>query len=69
MKKALERSTENEDEYMISDNDPSLTKFMCVPKEMSSFHCGQFVAGIIEAVCDGSGFDAKVNYITLTKTY
>lgn len=36
-------------------------EFISIPKEMSTFHCGQFVAGMIEAVCDGSGFEAKVN--------
>ncbi len=58
---ALERSTENEDEYMISDNDPMITKFISIPKEMSSLNCSAFVAGIIEAVMDGCHFPAKVS--------
>lgn len=41
---------------MISDNEPLLTKFISVPKEMSSLNCGAFVAGILEAVCVGSSF-------------
>ena len=38
---------------MISDNDPLLSKYISVPKELSSFNPGSFVAGIVEAVFDG----------------
>ncbi|KAI8320225.1 TRAPP I complex [Martensiomyces pterosporus] len=47
---SLERSTESEDEYMITDNEPSILKFISVPKEMSSFSPGAFVSGIVEAI-------------------
>ncbi|KAJ3009946.1 hypothetical protein HKX48_007663 [Thoreauomyces humboldtii] len=53
---ALEKGTDNEDEYMISDNEPNVTKFIAVPKEMSQLSCGAFIGGIVEAVLDGSGF-------------
>ncbi|OLL26004.1 Transport protein particle subunit trs31 [Neolecta irregularis DAH-3] len=69
----LERSTENDDECMtvyyvfelisadmIYDNDPLVNRFISVPKEMSSLNCGAFVAGIIEAVLDGSQFPSRV---------
>jgi trafficking protein particle complex subunit 5 len=53
---SLEKSTEQEDEYMISDNELLLIKFISVPKEMSSLNCGAFVAGVLEAVLVGSSF-------------
>ncbi|TPX57216.1 hypothetical protein PhCBS80983_g03992 [Powellomyces hirtus] len=58
---ALEKGTDNEDEYMISDNEPNVTKFIAVPKDMSQLSCGAFIGGIVEAVLDGSGFPAKVS--------
>ncbi|KAF3930582.1 hypothetical protein ABW19_dt0204328 [Dactylella cylindrospora] len=56
----LEKVRENEDEYMISDNDPVVNTYISVPKEMSQLNCGAFIAGIIEAVLDGHCFPAKV---------
>ena len=53
---ALEKSTENEDEYMIADNDPVLTRGVEVPREMSSLSCMALVAGVVEAIMDGWGF-------------
>lgn len=57
---ALERSKDNEDEYMISDNDPLVNQYISVPKEMNQLNCAAFVAGIIEGVCDATGFAARV---------
>ncbi|KAI8369505.1 NO signaling/Golgi transport ligand-binding domain-containing protein [Radiomyces spectabilis] len=57
---SLEKSTENEDEYMISDNDPVLTRYISVPKELSQLNCNAFIAGIVEAVLDGCQFPARV---------
>jgi len=62
---ALEKSRENEDEYMISDNDPMVNTFISVPKEMNQLNCGAFIAGIIEAVLDGNAFPAKVTAHTV----
>jgi len=58
----LEKSSnpETPDEYMISDNEPLVNQYISVPKEMSQLNCAAFVAGIIEGVCDGSGFPARV---------
>ena len=58
---ALERSSTNEFEYMISDNEPLVNQYISVPKEMNQLNCGAFVAGIIEGVCDGGGMTAKVS--------
>jgi len=59
---ALEKSSnpDTPDEYMISDNDPLVNQYISVPKEMNQLNCAAFVAGIVEGVCDGAGFPAKV---------
>ncbi|CAG8605996.1 2588_t:CDS:2 [Ambispora gerdemannii] len=57
---SLEKSTENDDEYMISDNDPLITKFISVPKELSQLNCNAFLAGIVEAILDGTQFPSRV---------
>ncbi|KAJ5678090.1 uncharacterized protein N7477_003723 [Penicillium maclennaniae] len=38
-----------------------LNTYISVPREMSMLNCAAFVAGIIEGVCDGCGFEAKVS--------
>ncbi|KAH8705406.1 BET3 family protein [Talaromyces proteolyticus] len=59
---ALEHSVspQTPNEYMITDNDPLVNTYISVPKEMNMLNCAAFVAGIIEGVCDGCGFEAKV---------
>lgn len=57
---ALERSQDAPDEYMITDNEPLVNAYISVPKEMNQLNCAAYVAGIIEGVCDGCGFFAKV---------
>ncbi|RKP26489.1 NO signaling/Golgi transport ligand-binding domain-containing protein [Syncephalis pseudoplumigaleata] len=57
---SLERSTENDDEYMISDNEPLVSKYISVPRELSQLNCGAFIAGIVEAVLDGCQFPSRV---------
>ncbi|MCJ1474793.1 TRAPP subunit trs31 [Lambiella insularis] len=58
---ALERSSANEDEYMISDNEPLVNMYVSVPKEMNQLNCAAYVAGVIEGVCDGGGLTAAVS--------
>ncbi|OJJ37328.1 hypothetical protein ASPWEDRAFT_108213 [Aspergillus wentii DTO 134E9] len=60
---ALEQSVspDTPNEYMITDNDPLVNTYISVPKEMNMLNCAAFVAGIIEGVCDGCGFEAKVS--------
>ncbi|KAL4816964.1 NO signaling/Golgi transport ligand-binding domain-containing protein [Aspergillus spinulosporus] len=59
---ALEHSVspDTPNEYMITDNDTLVNTYISVPKEMNQLNCAAFVAGIIEGVCDGCGFEAKV---------
>ncbi|KAJ5218742.1 uncharacterized protein N7498_000841 [Penicillium cinerascens] len=60
---ALEHSVspDTPNEYMITDNDPLVNTYISVPREMNMLNCAAFVAGIIEGVCDGCGFEAKVS--------
>ncbi|KAI9594863.1 NO signaling/Golgi transport ligand-binding domain-containing protein [Syncephalis fuscata] len=57
---SLERSNENSDEYMISDNEPLVSKYISVPRDLSQLNCGAFIAGIVEAVLDGFQFPSRV---------
>jgi trafficking protein particle complex subunit 5 len=56
---ALERSAANPAEYMITDNDPLVSQYVSVPKEIRDFNPGALVAGIVEGVCDGAGFSTS----------
>ena len=53
---ALERAANNPAEYMVTDNEPLVNSYVSMPREMSQLNCAAFVAGIIEGVCDASGF-------------
>ena len=41
---------------MVTDNEPLVNSYVSMPREMSQLNCAAFVAGIIEGVCDASGF-------------
>ncbi|KAI8868008.1 TRAPP I complex, partial [Ramicandelaber brevisporus] len=52
---SIEKSTSSEDEYMIIDADPLVTRYVNVPREMGgALSCAAFVAGIIEAIMTAS---------------
>ncbi|TQD82889.1 hypothetical protein C1H46_031553 [Malus baccata] len=57
---SLEKGTEHEDEYMISEKELLVNRFISIPKDMGTFNCGAFVAGIVRGVLDGAGFPAVV---------
>ncbi|KAF9616555.1 hypothetical protein IFM89_030322 [Coptis chinensis] len=57
---SLEKGTEHEDEYMISEKELLVNRFISVPKDMGTFNCGAFAAGIVKGVLDGAGFPAVV---------
>jgi hypothetical protein len=63
----LEKSSSRDtpDEYMIIDNEPLVNAYISVPREMSQLNCAAFVAGIVEGVCDGAVFPAKVTAHTV----
>ncbi|ETN44853.1 uncharacterized protein HMPREF1541_09728 [Cyphellophora europaea CBS 101466] len=58
---SLEQSTTNKNEYMVIDNTPLTNAYITVPKEMSQLSVAAYIAGILEGVCDASGFAAKVS--------
>jgi len=48
-----------EDEYMISDYDLFVNKFISVPKDMGQLNCAAYVAGIVKGALEGAGFPAR----------
>lgn len=58
---SLEQDTQDPSKYMIIDNTPLTNTYISVPKEMSQLSVAAFIAGIIEGVCDGAGFECKVS--------
>ncbi|KJR89100.1 uncharacterized protein SPSK_06542 [Sporothrix schenckii 1099-18] len=63
----LEKSSnpQTPEEYMIIDNEPLVNQYISVPREMSQLNCAAYVAGIVEGVCDGAGFPARVTAHTV----
>mmetsp|Transcript_16265 Transcript_16265/g.15601 ORF Transcript_16265/g.15601 Transcript_16265/m.15601 type:complete len:210 (-) Transcript_16265:96-725(-) len=62
----LERSMENEDEYMIHESVPVTNAFVSVPADMGPLNCAAFLAGIIAGVLDSARFHARVTAHTVT---
>ncbi|KAL8145302.1 hypothetical protein AgCh_003480 [Apium graveolens] len=58
---SLEKGTEHEDEYMISEKELLVNRFISVPKDMGTFNCGAFVAGIVR-VCILLALTASIMY-------
>jgi hypothetical protein len=57
----LERSTENEDEYMIHEHSPITNAFVSLPSDyIGQLNCAAFIAGIIGGILDSARFNAKV---------
>mmetsp|Transcript_6631 Transcript_6631/g.19116 ORF Transcript_6631/g.19116 Transcript_6631/m.19116 type:complete len:197 (+) Transcript_6631:324-914(+) len=56
----LEQSNTAEDEYMISDVDLWVNKYVSVPKDMGGLTCAAFIAGIVKGCLDNAGFPARV---------
>eukprot|EP00882_Tetradesmus_deserticola_P015907 GHRQ01016963.1.p1 GENE.GHRQ01016963.1~~GHRQ01016963.1.p1 ORF type:complete len:203 (+),score=77.37 GHRQ01016963.1:626-1234(+) len=57
----LQQANAADDEYMISDNDLLLGRFISIPKSYSSFVPGSLVAGIVRGMLDSAGFPARVS--------
>ena len=67
---SLEKGTDAEDEYMISDNDPPLSRWISVPRDMSTLNTNSWLAGLLEGVLDGCGMSAVVSaHSTATADY
>jgi hypothetical protein len=56
----LQKSTEDEDEYRIIEQNPITNKYIEVPKN-SSTNCAAFIAGIIEGILNSADFRCKVS--------
>eukprot|EP01041_Mallomonas_annulata_P011650 gene11650-24399_t len=65
---SLERSTENEDEYMIHESTPVTNSFVSVPMDMGQLNCAAYLAGIIAGVLDSARFDARVTAHSVSQT-
>lgn len=57
----LEHANDDERTYYIIEKEPLVNTFISVPKDKGSLNCASFMAGVIEAVLDGSNFPAKVS--------
>eukprot|EP00879_Flechtneria_rotunda_P030242 GHRR01032849.1.p2 GENE.GHRR01032849.1~~GHRR01032849.1.p2 ORF type:complete len:105 (+),score=43.59 GHRR01032849.1:652-966(+) len=57
----LQQANAADDEYMISDNDVLISKYISIPKSYSSFVPGSLVAGIVRGMLDAAGFPARVS--------
>ena len=53
---SLEKSTQNNDEFMIHESEPIVNKFISTPKELSNLDCAAFIAGIIHGILDSTNF-------------
>lgn len=55
----LQQSNDADDEYMISDDEVYLWmgRYVSVPKDMGTFNCHAFLAGVVRGVLDEAGFD------------
>ena len=56
----LERSTENEDEYMIHEHSPLTNAFISVPTDLGQLNCAALLAGIIAGILDSARFSSRV---------
>ncbi|GME72026.1 unnamed protein product [Ambrosiozyma monospora] len=57
----LEKSSEFNNQFMIIDNAPLLTRYISMPKEYENLNCEAFIAGLIEGVLDSSYFKCEVS--------
>jgi trafficking protein particle complex subunit 5 len=62
---SLERSTENEDEYMIHELEPLTNKFISVPPDLGQLDCAAYIAGMIRGMLTSGGFPAQVSAHTV----
>jgi hypothetical protein len=47
-----------DDEYMITDNDLLISRYISVPRSYGSFNPGALVAGVVRGILDTAGFPA-----------
>ncbi|MEW5298598.1 MAG: hypothetical protein WDW38_000673 [Sanguina aurantia] len=57
----LQQAAAADDEYMISDYDLLVNRYISVPKTYGSFNPGAVVAGIVRGMLEAAGFPARVS--------
>lgn len=62
---ALEKVVENEDEFMISEQEPLVNQYISVPAHLPNLNCAAFAAGIIRGALESAGFPAAVQAHTV----
>lgn len=55
----LQKSNEDEDEYLIIENSPITNKY--IPYQKGQSNCAAFLGGIIEGILNSSDFRCKVS--------
>ena len=51
----------DDDEYLLSDRDLLVNRFVSVPKDYGDLNCGAFAAGMVGGILRSAGFPAKVS--------
>jgi trafficking protein particle complex subunit 5 len=51
----------DDDEYLLSDRDCLVNRFISVPKDLGDLNCGAFTAGFVRGILHTAGFPAKVS--------
>lgn len=57
----LQQANAAADEYMITDQDLLVNKYISVPKSYGSFNPGAVAAGMVRGMLDAAGFPARVS--------
>lgn len=57
---SLERSTENENEYMVYDSEALTNRFISVPHHLGQLNCAAYIAGITAGILESANFPAHV---------
>lgn len=55
----IDFSLQADDEYMLSDVDLFVNRYISVPKDMGQLNCAAFIAGILKGALQGAGFPAR----------
>lgn len=53
---SLERSTENENEYMIYETAPVTNQYISVPPDLGHLNCAAYIAGVVAGILHGANF-------------
>ncbi|KAK3887213.1 hypothetical protein Pcinc_008691 [Petrolisthes cinctipes] len=56
----LDRATDDERTFYLIEKEALVNRFISVPRDKSSINCAAFMAGVIQAVLNCTGFPAKV---------